>query len=343
MGYGKTYLIAALCRAYHRSGVVVATKSAAVVRRLVQGLTDLLKDDGITVGVRQGARHKPGAVTVCTNAVLDRFDPARVGCLIYDEVHHAAARNQVKVLSRFHQSVKFGLSATISERFDGRHHLIEGIFGPVCSKVTDEEAEDLGRVVPLRVLVVPVDRGPDLSDIKSPITAERRGIWRNPTRNRTVAAAVEKVPPDWQTLVFARTVEHAEILVEHYLPEGFEVFHSELPPDEYTRILTGFETGEILRVVSTDAMGEGVDPSRLRVVVDANWTTSDTKVSQRAGRCRRRAPGKSIGYLVAFDDRFDQSNRREPLTTLPGTLGKILWTLWTVGMNPIAIGIESNQ
>lgn len=316
MGYGKTYLIAALCRAYRRSGVVVATKSAAVVKRLVQGLTDLLKDDGITVGVRQGARHKPGDVTVCTSAVLDRFDPARVGCLIYDEIHHAAARGQIKIPSAFFRSAKFGLSATVGERFDGRHHLIEGIFGQVCSKVTDEEAEELGRVVPLRVFVIPVERGPDLSDIKSPITAERRGIWRNATRNRAVADAAEKVPADWQLLVFARTVEHAEILTKEYLPEGFELFHSELPPDEYSRILAGFETGEILRVASTDAMGEGVDPSRLRVVIDANWTTSDTKVSQRAGRCRRRAPGKTVGYVVAFDDQFDHGARRKSATRI---------------------------
>lgn len=141
--------------------------------------------------------------------------------------------------------------------------------------------------MPLKILVVPVDRGPDLSEIQSPITAERRGIWRNPHRNKLIAQAADKVPPEWQTLVFVRTQEHAEILVENYLDESFELFHSDLPPDEYTRILEGFESGDILRIVSTDAMGAGVDPSNLRVVIDANWTSSDVKVSQRAGRCRQ--------------------------------------------------------
>jgi superfamily II DNA or RNA helicase len=242
MGYGKTYLIAALCRAYRGSGIVVTTKSATVVKRLVDGLTELLKDDGITVGIRQGAKFKPGDVTVCTNAVLDRFAPEAVGCLIYDEVHHAAARLQIKMLTKFHNSVKFGLSGTVGDRFDGRHHLIEGIFGTVCSTVTDQEAEEMGRVVPLKVFVVPVERGPDLSEIQSSITAERRGIWRNAHRNKLVAAAADKVPPEWQTIVFVRTLEHAEILAENYLSEDFELFHSDLPPEEYTRILSGFES-----------------------------------------------------------------------------------------------------
>jgi len=316
MGYGKTYLIAALCRAYRGSGVVVTTKSATVVRRLVTGLKELLKDDGITVGTRQGAKFKNGDVVVCTNAVLDRFDPDATGCLIYDEVHHAAAPLQTKALTKFHNSVKFGLSGTVVDRFDGRHHLIEGIFGGVCSVISDEQAEELGRVVPLKIFVAPVERGPNISDIKSPISAERRAIWRNPTRNKIIAEVAEKVPPEWQTIVFVRTLEHAKILAEKYLPEGFELFHSDLPADEYTRILEGFESGDLLRIVSTDAMGEGVDPSNLRVVIDANWTSSNVKVSQRAGRCRRKAPGKTVGYIVTFDDRFDNQTKRKSATRI---------------------------
>lgn len=314
MGYGKTYVIAALCRAYvGERRVVVSTKSAQVVRRLVQGLSEMLEEDGISVGVRQGSKFDDGDVVVCTSAVLDRFPPEEVGCLVYDEVHNAASPEQTKAISRFSGSVRFGLTGTPGKRIDGRHNMVEALFGEKCVSVSDADAEDLGRVVPLRVLAVEVDNGPIVSAFRprmSQVREERAAVVRNRHRNKKVAEAVAAAPDDWQVLVFVRTREHAEILVEGFLPPGTVLFHASLPPAEKRRILSGFEDGSIRRIVSTDAMGEGVDPSRLRVVVDANWTTTDAKVSQRAGRCRRKAPGKTLGYVVNFLDSFDPTTRR---------------------------------
>lgn len=309
MGWGKTYLIAALCRAYGEGKTVITTKSKAVVHRIYSAMKELLKDDGLKVGIRQGATRTPGDVIVCTNLLLDTFDEDEVDCLIYDECHHSVSPGQAKLVISLSRAVKFGLSATVGKRFDGKEALMEGLFGPKCSTVTDKDAEDLGRVVPMTVYVLTVDKGPDLFKLGSPVAKERHGIWRNACRNQLIRDAAAMIPPDQQLLIFIRTEEHGSLLMEKYLPEGFEFFHGKLGDREYKRILSGFESGELKRVISTDSMGEGVDPSNLRVVIDANWTSSDQKVSQRAGRNRRHGDGKSRGYLITFDDAFHDTAR----------------------------------
>ena len=309
MGYGKTYVIAALCRVYRGGKTVITTKSKAVVHRIYGAMKDLLKDDGLRVGMRQGAVRTPGDVIVCTNVLLGTFDQDEVDCLIYDECHHSVSPSQAKAVIVLSRAVKFGLSATVGKRFDGKEALMEGIFGPKCATITDKEAEDLGRVVPMTVYVLSVSKGPDLHKIGSPISKERQGIWNNKFRNRLIADAAKRVPADSQLLIFVRTEEHGRNLLDNFLPEGFEFFHGGLGDREHKRILSGFESGELKRVISTDSLGEGVDPSDLRVVIDANWTSSDQKVSQRVGRNRRHAEGKTMGYLIAFDDEFHETSQ----------------------------------
>lgn len=303
MGYGKTYVIAALCRAY-RKKVVVTTKKAAVVKRLRDGLVDLLKDDGISVGLYKGSTRQSGDVIVCTNVLLDLFDDDDVDLLIYDECHHALGDVQSSLVMRLCRAIKVGLSGTLKKRFDGKDLLLEGLFGPIVHTVTDDEAEELGRVVPLEIHFLPQNEGPDISSVSSPVSKERRAIWANASRNRKARLVADRVPPDQQLLVFVRTLEHAKTM-KGVLGEDYEIYHGGLSASESRRILEGFENGSIKRIVSTDSLGEGVDPKHLMVVIDMDWTPSDTKLAQRIGRNRRHAPGKTKGIVIGFEDRFD--------------------------------------
>lgn len=309
MGYGKTYLIAAFCRAY-RKKIVVTTKSKNVVRRLVAGLKDLLADDGISVGMYQGSSRIDGDVIVATNVLLDCFSASEVDCLIYDECHHSLSDSQSSLVMRLDRAVKIALSATLNPRFDGKELLLEGLFGPKVHIVTDQDGEALGRVLPIVVHAIPVLSGPDLSEFSSPVTQEKEGIWRNKARNALIAQAAARIPEDQQRVVFVRTLEHAKILKKSFLPD-YEIYHGSLSLSEDRRIVEGFENGSILKIISTDSLGEGVDPKELMVIIDANWVSSDIKLAQRAGRNRRKATGKSYGVIVAFDDRFDELAQRK--------------------------------
>lgn len=309
MGAGKTYVIAALCRAY-RKKVVITTKAKAVVRRLHDGMTKLLKEDKISVGMYQGATRIDGDVIVCTMALLGKMDPDDVNVLIFDECHHAAGdKASVDVVS-FTRAVKFGLSATITGRFDGKDALLKAILGPIVFELTDQEAEGLGRVVPIKGYALNVGVGPDTSNWRSPVTKERHAIWRNKFRNDLVYRAAMAVPEDQQLVIFVATREHGNVLKQEFFPD-VPFYHGDLKDSEQKPLLEAFESGELKRLIATDSIGEGVDPKNLMVVIDTNWKSSKTQVPQRAGRNRRHGKDKPWGILITFRDNFDDLARKK--------------------------------
>ena len=143
---------------------------------------------------------------------------------------------------------------------------------------------------------------------------ERNGIWYNRARNKLAKAVVELVPEDQQLVIFVRTKFHLDHLVEHYFPD-FEVYHGKLKPKDKKRILEGFNSGEIKRIISTDSLSEGVDPKALFVTINLNWMQSDVSVVQKAGRNRRLAEGKGFGVVVDFNDwwhpRFERKSKKK--------------------------------
>jgi superfamily II DNA/RNA helicase len=70
-------------------------------------------------------------------------------------------------------------------------------------------------------------------------------------------------------------------------------------------------SGEIKRLLANDSFSEGVDTTKVRVLIDANWTMSDTSVSQKGGRNRRTDEGKAMGVIVNFVDEWGELARRE--------------------------------
>jgi superfamily II DNA or RNA helicase len=211
---------------------------------------------------------------------------------------------------RFDKAVKFGLSATITDRFDGKEALLQAIFGPIVYELTDQEAEELGRVVPIKVFALQCESGPKTTAWKSPVAKERYAIWRNVHRNLLVQRAAELVPENQQLLVFVSTKEHGEILQTNFL-KGYRFYHGDLPDKEQKELLVQFESGTLKRLIATDSIGEGVDPQDLMVVIDTNWKSSKTQVPQRAGRNRRHGSDKAWGVLVTFQDDFDDLTRRK--------------------------------
>lgn len=301
-GIGKTYIIAALCRVF-RKRILITTRKKTVVDRLYKGLKEILAPDGISVGMRRGGVDIDGDVIVSTTTMLRNYDPDDTDVLIFDECHNATATETSESVMRYGSSVRFGLSGTITGRFDGREKLLNALFGPLVKVITPMEAESLGRVCPIKAYFLTVAGGPPLSDYSSPITKERHGIWFNKYRNSLVAKVAEMVPPDQQLLIFVKSKMHGKELLK-MLP-GYEFFHGGLSEREYKRLLGGFESGEIKRIISTDSMSEGVDPSHLMVLIDANWVTSRVSLAQKVGRNRRVADGKEWGVVVNFMDDFD--------------------------------------
>ena len=151
--------------------------------------------------------------------------------------------------------------------------------------------------------MVSVPTGPNVLG-RNEHQVEKQGIWYNDVRNGIIRDVCLAAPEEEQLLVFVRTTEHMEHLIEKWLPEGFVSMHSELPPRQRRKIQKDFVDGKIKRLISTDCLKQGVDTKNLFILVNANWVSSRVGVGQRRGRNRRLRDDKAFGVIVDFQDEW---------------------------------------
>lgn len=309
-GSGKTRVIAALIRAFKRHRIAVMTSSISVVRGLHQNLTELLEGEGIALGLCHGSHKDPKRITIVSTGTAEYIEPDEIDVLIVDEAHQVTGDKASSSVLLFNKALRFGLSGTISDRFDGKERLLESMFGPIAFTFTDQQAEESGRVCPLHAYFLSVPDGPDVEWL----SIERRtknGIWCNDIRNKLVKDAIDVAPADQQALIFVSTIEHLNEL-QKLMPE-FEVCHGQLKKKEREEIEKRFVNGECLRLISTDCLSTGVDPRHLMIMIDASHVKGDAAMVQKRGRLRRHAPGKTHGVLINFMDEWSEKLGRKAL------------------------------
>jgi DEAD/DEAH box helicase domain-containing protein len=145
------------------------------------------------------------------------------------------------------------------------------------------------------------------------------GIRRNYI-NESARVAQEFLKHDLQTMVFANSRLHAEILLTYlqqanpHRPgktETIRGYRGGYLPNERREIERGLREGKIRGVVSTSALELGIDVGSLDSVVMAGYPGTISATWQRAGRAGRRT-GSSCAVLVASSAPLDQFMVRPP-------------------------------
>ncbi|MBL7095318.1 DEAD/DEAH box helicase [candidate division KSB1 bacterium] len=146
-----------------------------------------------------------------------------------------------------------------------------------------------------------------------PVVNVELGI-RKSVVNETQKLAAKFLNANVQTIVFARSRLRVEILVT-YLKERMKKFKKSAKlirgyrggylPLERRAIEKGLRSGEILGVVSTNALELGIDIGQLSVCVMAGYPGTIISSWQQAGRAGRRAE-TSVAILVASSAPLDQ-------------------------------------
>ncbi len=146
-----------------------------------------------------------------------------------------------------------------------------------------------------------------------PIVNYELGIRRSVV-NETKKLAEKFLASKIQTIVFARSRLRVEILVT-YLKEIMEKlgksgrlirgYRGGYLPLERREIERGLRNGDILGVVSTNALELGIDIGQLSVCIMAGYPGTITSSWQQAGRAGRRAE-TSVAILVASSAPIDQ-------------------------------------
>jgi superfamily II DNA or RNA helicase len=323
-GYGKSFVITALCALYPKATFDIVCKSVAVVReRLHPTLVQMFGD----VGMVGGGVNRTGHRINCYTADSMHKSPATSDFLIGDEIHLLATDRLLERLMRWTSSRNFGLTATMNMRFDNADFELAGIFGPLIFKATYQESVDTAAVVPIQVKwrKVEMDYNP-VAGVTDQTKRLKAGIWRNSVRNRLIAADASGYNEDTQVLITCATLEHA-LALKKQLPDFTLVYRE--PTDRQRKsklmaegLLTGnepemsleyrgllakrFESGELKKVICTTVWNIGVSFDNLSVLIRADGTASAINDVQIPGRTSRVAEGKEVSIVHDYDDRFDQ-------------------------------------
>jgi DEAD/DEAH box helicase domain-containing protein len=152
-----------------------------------------------------------------------------------------------------------------------------------------------------------------------PVVNRALGIRRSYI-NESSRVAQEFLKHDLQTMVFANSRLHTEILLTYLQqanprlpgkPETIRGYRGGYLPNERREIERGLRDGKIRGVVSTSALELGIDVGSLDTVVMAGYPGTIAATWQRAGRAGRRS-GSSCAVLVASSAPLDQFIVRNP-------------------------------
>ncbi len=152
-----------------------------------------------------------------------------------------------------------------------------------------------------------------------PVVNRALGIRRSYI-NEASRVAQEFLKHDLQTIVFANSRLHTEILLTYLQqanprlpgkPETIRGYRGGYLPNERREIERGLRDGKVRGVVSTSALELGIDVGSLDTVVMAGYPGTIAATWQRAGRAGRRS-GSSCAVLVASSSPLDQFIVRHP-------------------------------
>jgi DEAD/DEAH box helicase domain-containing protein len=152
-----------------------------------------------------------------------------------------------------------------------------------------------------------------------PVVNRALGIRRSYI-NESSRVAQEFLKHDLQTMIFANSRLHTEILLTYLrqanphfpgTPEAIRGYRGGYLPHERREIERGLREGRIRGVVSTSALELGIDVGSLDATVMAGYPGTIAATWQRAGRAGRRS-GSSCAVMVASSAPLDQFIVRHP-------------------------------
>jgi len=322
-GTGKTAMIEMICQFFNRARILIVSKFGSTVDSIYDRL------NGVVSGIGKhwsGGKVKGRRVMVYSSGCLAKAlneDPWDI--VLADEVHELATDGPLELLGRFRYARMIGLSANHGDRLDRADFEIESLFGVPFSVKTYEEGVADGDIVPIEVHWRSVECRKNPAENRRGVSRERWGIWRNKERN-TLIAEDAKLFPDDQVLITVKTLEHAACL-KQLLPDFTMVYGGQdvariaelkqlelLPPsfkpmtkERALRYRRQFSAGKLRKVIATSVWNRAVDFKQLSVLIRGEGTPTKIDSTQIPGRLSRTYLGKKAGFLIDYEDQFDDA------------------------------------
>lgn len=328
-GAGKTVIFAHLAKLARRQVLVLAHREELLEQARAKIAAAL--DGQHVVSIERGA-DKAAAdakVLVCSIRSLHEERLARVlsgrdiGLVVYDECHHAAAEDNLRVLRQLGafddrwNGTLLGFTATTS-RGDGKG--LDTVFERIVYARSLPEMIGDGYLAPLRGYRIATEA--DLGrlstgglDFREEELAEAIDIE---DRNALVARSIQELARDRRTIAFCVTVNHARNLRRalELLGVSAGIVHGAMPMDDRAQALADFRAERTQVLTNVAVLTEGFDDPGVSCVAMARPTRSEGLYAQCVGRGTRLHPGKKDCLVLDFVDLSALS-----LCTLPSLFG----------------------
>lgn len=314
-GAGKTVLFAQLARLAKRQVLVLAHREE-LLHQAREKLEHALQGSAV-IALERGAERAPddARILVCSIRSLHEERLARllrgrdIGLILYDECHHAAADDNVRVLRQlgvFEPSFTgtlLGFTATTG-RGDGKG--LDSVFERIVYSRSLPDLIEQGYLAPLRGFRISTTA--DLgrlsaggSDYREDELAEAVDIEE---RNALVARSIQELARDRRTIAFCVNVGHAINLSRSLnaigVPAG--IVHGAMPSDVRQKALADFRRGHTQVLTNVGVLTEGFDDPGVSCIAMARPTRSDGLYAQCVGRGTRLHPDKKDCLILDFVD-----------------------------------------
>ena len=317
-GLGKTETFLWLTRIFIESGLIGDGRCALYLSHrdeLVLQPIERAHRFGMAIGREQGddsCVSSPLRVISSTIQTMrirkDLYDPARIGLVIIDECHHAAADDYQEVLEYFAGAIVIGFTAT-PNRHDGIG--LGEVFEAVAFEYLIDDARAEGWLVPVRAHAVKLDGldlttlRPRMGDLPPNELGELLSEFAHPVARDLVTRAGNR-----PTLVFCVTVAHAFAQAEalrRYTEERVECIYGQTPKKRKAKraqpglfdgggpairedIVADFKAGKIRFLVNCAVLTEGFDAPNAACIAMVRPTMSQPLLVQAVGRGTRPLP-----------------------------------------------------
>ena len=328
-GAGKTVIFSHLARLARKQVLVLAHREE-LLGQAKDKLERALEGTRV-VALERGSERAAGDARVLVASLRSLHEErlARVlegrdlGLVIYDECHHAAADDNLRVLrqlgafERTWEGTLLGFTATTA-RGDGKG--LDQVFERIVYTKTLPDLVDAGYLAPL--LGFRINTAADLTRITSggmdfpdEDLAEAVDIEE---RNALVARSIQELARDRRTIAFCVTVNHARNLSRALnavgVPAG--IVHGAMAAADRAKALAEFRAGRIQVIANVAVLTEGFDDPGVSCIAMARPTRSEGLYTQCVGRGTRLAEGKRDCLILDFVDVSNLS-----LCSLPSLFG----------------------
>ena len=328
-GAGKTVIFSELAKMARRQVLVLAHREELLGQ--ARAKLDAALGGRHVVSIERGAQtaSADAKVLVCSIRSLHEERLARVvrgrdfGLVIYDECHHAAAEDNMRVLRQLGvfdanwDGTLLGFTATTA-RGDGKG--LDAVFETIAYSRSLPEMINDGFLAPLRGFRIAT--GADLTRVSSSgldfSGEELSEAVDIEDRNALVARSIQELARDRRTIAFCVTVNHARHLciALNRLGVAAGIVYGEMPSEARAGVLADFRKGQIQVLANVAVLTEGFDDPGVSCIAMARPTRSEGMYTQCVGRGTRLHPGKRDCLILDF---VDASNL--PLCSLPSLFG----------------------